>query len=96
MFNLLIKQQETPKIIINNPNMNFTIIFKTINNNKLNASVKEHLFKPTHNILPTGERLKRCKYKQSDNCQICLLKDTMEHTFGCAASAPAIRWILEN
>ena len=82
-----------PKIVTKNPNTDFNPIFKAITKPFLSEFHKEHLFLQAHNILPTKDRLLKCRRVVDPECESCNEPETLIHLFQCATTNPAIKII---
>lgn len=78
-----------PKIVTKNPNTNFKQSFTAITKPFLSEHLKEHLFQQIHNILPTKDRLLKCRRPVNPNCDNCEKNETLFHLFECETTKPA-------
>ena len=76
IYEKLIKTKiQRPMILENNPNLDYSTLFKNIANKTLSAKSREHLYKQSHNVLPTNVRLRICGFRKNDKCDFCNEKD---------------------
>ena len=88
----------TPKIVMKNPQINYSQTFANLNYKYHLPESKEHIFQLEHDILPTKVRLKRIYPAQINNiCEQCkLTPEDAKHIFGCKTSKPAVVWLMRR
>lgn len=78
---LILEEQKTPKVIFKSLNINFKPGFKAITNEFLSPEIKEHIFLQIHNMLPTKDRLIKCKQDINPKCDQCDEPENLDHLF---------------
>jgi hypothetical protein len=90
---LMIEKVQAPKVISKNPGTDFSLTFKAITNRILTPMQKEHIFYQIHNILPTKDRLIRCRQDIDPNCNQCGNPENLWHIFICPKTLPATKYV---
>lgn len=90
---LITEHTNKPKIVSKNPNTNFNNTFKATNKPFLNEFLKEHLFQQIHNILPTKDRLIKCRREVTPECNECSQNENLIHIFKCPKTNPVVKII---
>jgi exonuclease III len=88
---LILQEQKIPKIILKSPNTNFKPGFKAMTKQFLSPFLKEHMFLQIHNVLPTKDRLIKCKQDINPKCENCSEIEDLKHLFCCKLTMPAVK-----
>ncbi len=92
---LLQSKLSKPKALVNNPCITQD---SCINLRKLKSKprVKQHMFNQINNIIPTKERLFRCKQSKDPSCTFCPTPESNIHIFGTSSSKLATEWLMRE
>lgn len=97
IYNIFIfEEQKIPKIILKFPDTNFKPAFKAITKQFLSQHTKEHIFLQVHNVLPTKDRLNKCKIDINPKCDQCDELENIDHLFNCKVTKPAVKIIIRK
>ena len=89
---LLLPETETPKALIKNPNITKESCMN-LKSLKCNPRIKQHIFHQINDILPTNERLHKCKQTNSPICNRCPMTDNILHLYQCPPNQKAMDWL---
>lgn len=90
---LAICETEKPKALEKNPNITQESC-KNLKSLKCEPRIKQHMFNQINNILPTKERLHRCKQINSPTCNFCPATENTLHVFQCPKNQKAVDWLI--
>ena len=89
---MLLPEAEKPKALIKKQNITkeSCINLKSL---KCNPRIKQHIFHQINDILPTNERLHKCKQTNSPICNRCPMTDNILHLYQCPPNQKAMDWL---
>ena len=97
LYNLIVEKSFIrPQIFEKKPQIVISKQLKNIKNVYVSPLAKQHAFLTVHNILPTRDRMKRCRLAHDTNCPYCLETEDVHHITTCIAYTPIIKYFIRK